>query len=161
MAELTTTVSNAAEQLADYPGWRTDELPLRIGPLREQWNARGPGLLRRLVLQALQAGWQEHSDEESDEPQRIVIVPPVTGGGGWASGRQSVVLFEGLLANPWRELPETVRLAWLLAQSLLVPPSLPTDAIGLLLDLAVAAGEYVELNRDDEATRKLARTIWL
>jgi hypothetical protein len=85
-----------------------EELPLRAGPLREQWEARGPGLLRRLA----------ELTEASVVPQRVevVIVHPALGGGGRAHLSYNGVTFEGVLANPHFDLPETARLAWLVAQ---------------------------------------------
>ncbi|HND55903.1 MAG TPA: hypothetical protein PLV92_25980 [Pirellulaceae bacterium] len=167
-------MSDAQSLFVDKPGWRSTDLRLRIGPLREQWEARGPGLLRQVVLRALKQGWRERKDGSSDEPQRVIIVAPVNGGGGWACPARDVVVFEGLLANPWRQLPEISRLAWLLAQNLLTPShdtpldaprdtplAAPRDARAALAEIVLAAGEFVELNQDDEATRQLARSIWL
>lgn len=160
-------LSDAQTLFAERPGWRSTDLRLRIGPLREQWEARGPGLLRQVVLRALKHGWREREDGSADEPQRVIVVAPVTGGGGWACPARNVVVFEGLLANPWRQLPEIARLAWLLAQNLLTPPqdasplATQSDARTALVDLVLAAGEFVELNQDDDATRQLARSTWL
>ena len=46
----------------------------------------------------------------------VILVRPALGGGGAAFPEAKAVSFEAMLANPQRELPEIVRLAWLLAQ---------------------------------------------
>ena len=46
----------------------------------------------------------------------VILVHPVLGGGGWAYPPYNAVCFEAVLANPIAELPEVVRLGWLLAQ---------------------------------------------
>ncbi|MCL6501825.1 MAG: hypothetical protein K6T86_04010 [Pirellulales bacterium] len=84
-----------------------EELELRSGPLRQQWEARGPGLLAavcRLVDPQLLAPQAE-----------VVLVKPVLGGHGLAHLIYNSVTFEAVLANPHEELPEVVRLGWLLA----------------------------------------------
>ena len=85
-----------------------DELPLRLEPLRSQWEARGPGLLfgvRRLTS----VDWLVPS-------ANVVLLPPVLGGAGQAHPTYNVVTFEAVLANPISRLPEVLRLGWLLAQ---------------------------------------------
>ena len=85
-----------------------DELPLRREPLRGQWEARGPGLLfgvRRLTS----VDWLVPS-------ATIILLPPVLGGAGQAHPPYNVVTFEAVLANPIAQLPEVLRLGWLLAQ---------------------------------------------
>ena len=89
------------------PGLR-EELQHRSRPLREQWNARGPGLLHsmrsrtdhRLVL-----------DQAS-----IFVVHPILGGGGAVDPVHSALRIEALLTNTVPGLPEVVRLGWLLGQ---------------------------------------------
>jgi hypothetical protein len=46
----------------------------------------------------------------------VVLVSPYVGGHGVAHARQNRITFEAMLVNPLPELPETVRLAWLLSQ---------------------------------------------
>lgn len=86
-----------------------EELRLRTGPLRELWEARGPGLL---------AGVGRRTDRSQIvESATVALVPPLSGsGGGEAYASTNVVRFEAVLANPNGRLPETVRLAWLLSQ---------------------------------------------
>ena len=85
-----------------------DDLALRCGPLREQWEARGPGLLMLVGRQT--------EPELIVESATILLVHPVRGGGGEAHMAHNSVRFEALLANRRADLPEIVQLAWLLAQ---------------------------------------------
>lgn len=98
-----------------------EELRLRTGPLRELWEARGPGVL---------AGVGRRTDRTLIvESATVALVPPLSGtGGGEAYAPTNVVRFEAVLANPIGRLPETVRLAWLLSQ-------LATDQIEFLMSL--------------------------
>ena len=85
-----------------------EELALRVGPLRQQWEARGPGLLFGVQRLTEEGVLPESAD--------IVVVHPALGGGGDAYPKYNLVTIEGVLANPHPELPETVRLGWLIAQ---------------------------------------------
>lgn len=139
-----------------------EELRLRTGPLRELWEARGPGLL---------AGVGRRTDPALIvESATIALVPPLSGtGGGEAYAPTNVVRFEAVLANPIGRLPETVRLAWLLSQ-------LATDQLEFLLPLKTgSARELVaaamlpavldgaadlELVADDPTLLELAAEAW-
>jgi hypothetical protein len=101
VADLETTLLRQQPELVD-------ELAVRGGPLREQWEAHGPGLLRevgRLTEEALVPPSAE-----------VVLVSPFLGGHGVAYPAQNRVTVEAMLVNPLPELPEAVRLAWLLSQ---------------------------------------------
>ncbi|MEM6799582.1 MAG: hypothetical protein AAF589_08710, partial [Planctomycetota bacterium] len=92
-----------------------DEMRLRTGPLRGQWEARGPGLMRLIGQLAPPVA--------ANETNRVSLVTPVVGGhGDVLEGR---VTIEAVLANPHAELPEALRLAWLLAR---VGAGEPADA---------------------------------
>jgi hypothetical protein len=138
-----------------------EELELRARPLREQWDARGPGLLT--VVGRL------------TEPELIVsqgcvgLVFPVLGGGGASYPGFSAIIWEAVLSNPVPELPEVVRVGWLLAQLNLELPRYQGDlqrerAIELgrwaMLPAVLAAAEELELARFDEATMRLAVKSW-
>ena len=138
------------------------ELPLRRDPLRNQWEARGPGLLfgvRRLTS----VDWLVPS-------ATVVLIPPVLGGAGEAHPTYNVVTFEAVLANPIAQLPEVLRLGWLLAQ---LNPTLAAEAPGsaasggrrtaacALLAIVLAAAEDVELAAADRAHFDLAAAEWL
>ena len=84
------------------------ELAMRAGPLREQWEARGPGLLKNLSQQT--GTWI------APESAEILLVAPLLGGGGRALLGHSKAQMEAVLVHADPEIPEMVRLAWLIAQ---------------------------------------------
>ena len=139
-----------------------EELDLRVGPLREQWEARGPGLWRRLAMATDAAMFVERAD--------VILLHPVLGGAGRAFLPYNSIGLEAVLANPFPELPEVVRMAWLLATLHQDLPryseNIPSRHLALtaklaLLPAALAAGEEVELTRCDEATLAKACECWL
>ena len=79
-----------------------DELALRELPLREQWEARGPGILTH-VAQLTESGLYPEEAE-------VLLVHPALGGGGAAHLPYNSVRIEAVLANPHADLPEVVRL---------------------------------------------------
>jgi hypothetical protein len=138
-----------------------EELPLRVGPLKEQWEARGPGLLYQMEILTDEMLLVEEAE--------CVVLHPALGGGGeaWLAGNQ--VRIEGVLANPFPYLPEVVRLGWLLAQLNLDLPSLsenvPADRVPraaqvALLPAALAAGKEVELCQDSPDLLGQALAAW-
>lgn len=138
-----------------------DELPLRIGPLREQWEARGPGFLRQIGLLTDESLLVEEAE--------VVVIHPAFGGGGetWLPGNQ--VRIEGVLANPFPHLPEVVRLGWLISQLNLDLPALsenvhpnrlPRAAQLAMLPAALAAGREVELCQDSPELLVQANSYW-
>jgi hypothetical protein len=136
-----------------------EELLLRRQPLHDQWEARGPGLLAAIGRQ-YGAGWLVDS-------ATIVLVPPVLGGAGAAYPIYNRVTFEAVLANPIAQLPEVLRLAWLLAQLHpdLVPdsqqPPWQRSARLALVTEVLTAAEGVELASADRAHFLLAAEHWL
>ena len=130
-----------------------EELELRSEPLREQWAARGPGLMTTLARLT--------ADEAIVAEADVILVQPALGGGGGAHPKYNSVSIEAVLANPMSELPEVVRLGWLLAQLNLDLPKyeevLPRDRLLEVGPLAMvpavlAASQEVELARLDEPT---------
>lgn len=138
-----------------------EELALRERPLREQWEARGPGLLQQVGALTDPALIVESCP--------VLLVHPALGGGGAAHLAYNSVRIEAVLANPVAELPEVVRLAWLIAQLNLDLPvwseailatRLPHVARYALLPVTLAAAENVELTRLSPETLKLAIDSW-
>lgn len=123
-----------------------EALRLRERPLREQWESRGAGLLRQLALL---------TDERLiPEAATVVLVHPALGGGGEAHLAQNAVTIEAVLTNPLPDLPEVVRLGWLIAQLQCDLPAfadhvnaqrLPYVAAFALLPAVLHAAECVEL----------------
>jgi hypothetical protein len=137
------------------------ELDLRMRPLREQWEARGPGLMRGVATRT----------EESllAEEAQVIVVQPALGGGGQAHVSANAVRIEAVLANPHAELPEVVRLAWLLAQLQLDLPAysdrihadrLPHVAAFAALMPVLEAAQEVELVQYSPALLERAITVW-
>jgi hypothetical protein len=139
----------------------TEELELRERPLREQWEARGNGLLAEIG---------RLTEPELLVPQcDLLLVHPALGGGGDAHLAYNSVRIEGVLANPVAELPEVVRLAWLIAQLQLDLPAysdrihaerLPHVAHYAMLPPTLIAAEAVELVRFAPDELKRAITAW-
>jgi hypothetical protein len=137
------------------------ELELRSLPLREQWEARGPGLMKTLE-------WYVGADA-LPESADVTLVHPATGGGGMAHVAYNRISFEALLANPASELPEVVRLGWLLSQLQLELPaisgSLPRNralevgSLGLA-PVILAAAHEVELTGPIEPLLPRALELW-
>ena len=123
------------------------EMQLRIRPLREQWEARGPGLLKRVVKQL---PWLTLPDEPV-----VRLVTPIAGGDGKIVGPNEIE-FEAILANPFPTLSEVVRLGWLIS-------CLACDLKGTaaLIPPVLVAAEYVELAAFDEQTADLAAREWI
>ncbi len=149
-----------ASWLREQPGL-VEELSVRGRPLREQWEARGPGLLK--VITKLT---DDHFLAPSAE---VVLVSPVVGGHGRAHLPSNRVTFEAVLTHPHSDLPETLRLGWLLSQVNLEVPALgesvsrerlPTLASLATLPLILAAAERVELATLDEPSLARAQAAW-
>ncbi len=146
-AEWTDCLSRARQAFDRTIPRAAEELALRCEPICQQWEARGPGLMRnlsRLIGSDLAA-----------PDSLVLLVIPALGGGGRAVMSQRLVALEAVLANPLAELPEVVRLGWLLARSAFVwheaPPGSRSHswwkcsvAIALLPPILAAAAE-VEL----------------
>ncbi len=125
-----------------------EELALRERPLREQWEARGNGMLQR-IGQLTEGGLIVPQCD-------VLLVHPALGGAGEAHLAYNSVRIEAVLANPNAELSEVVRLAWLIAQLQLDLPKytdtihadrLPQIARYAMLPPALLAAESVELQR--------------
>jgi hypothetical protein len=138
-----------------------EELALRGRPLQEQWNARGPGLLKQI---------ERLTEENFVAPSaEVVLVQPVLGGAGFANMRANRVVFESVLTNPHPTLPEALRLGWLLAQlnadvpiyaEAVSPGMLPKIAALATVPVVLWAAETVEWATCDVATMELALGCW-
>ncbi len=124
------------------------DLALRERPLREQWEARGPGMMQRIGQLTDEALIVEECE--------VLLVHPALGGYGEAHLPYNSARIEAVLANPNAELPEAARLAWLIAQLQLDLPMfsenihadrLPHVARYAMLVPALLAAESVELVR--------------
>ncbi len=138
-----------------------DELRLRTQPLQEQWEARGPGMLKALG---------RFTDPDLLPPAAdVVLVPPLLGGGGRAFAGGNVIVFEAVLAYPFPNLPEVVRLGWLVSQLNLELPRYQGDlnreraaelgAWGMSA-ASLDAAQEVELTSCDLPTLQFALQAW-
>ncbi len=138
-----------------------EELDLRTGPIREQWEARGPGLvamLRRLT-----------EPDVAPQNAEVILVRPVTGGRGQAFPAYHSLVVEAVLANSIPELPEIVRLAWLWGQLHFDLPKYrdplgPGQIAGVgrlaLIPAVLAAAAETDLARFEPRTIALALDAW-
>jgi hypothetical protein len=145
---------------AAYPSM-SEELALRARPLREQWEARGPGILHHVAQQFNEIVVVPGAD--------VLLVQPVRGGYGLAQLYNNTVRMEAVLANPEARLPEVVRLAWLFLQLNLDLPilsekvhgeRLPMIAALAMLPAVLEAAEHVELVQMDESLLATAMRAW-
>jgi len=154
IADLEAAMHRAQPTLAE-------DLAARVRPIREQWEARGPGMLREIG----------RLTEESVIPAaaEVVLVAPYAGGHGWAHTAYNRVTMEAVLFNPLPELPEVVRLAWLLSQlngdlpqyADVLPAGRRADAFRLaMIPPVLAAAEAVEFGRCDAAAVEHALGAW-
>lgn len=139
-----------------------EELALRIGPLQQAWETRGPGLLHMLG---------EATDPDFLVPSAtICVVQPVVGGDGAAHLLTNRVHIEALLTDVDPRLPETLRLAWLLGQLNLDRPLFSENVHGhalaevaelALLPAVIHAASEVQLAELAPQTLELALALWL
>ena len=138
-----------------------EELVLRSRPLIEQWEARGPGLLKQIGVLTEESLIVEHC--------HAVLVYPALGGAGDTHLSYNQARLEAVLANPIAELPEVVRLGWLISQLQLDLPiysehvhqdRLPHIARFAMLPVTLAAAEYVELAKLSPETVGRAIEVW-
>jgi hypothetical protein len=108
VAKLTAVLTAVLQAFQKYAPNAAEDLRLRERPVREQWEARGNGLLRQIA---------NLTDERLIASEAtVILIQPTLGGGGEAHLQQNAVSFEAVLTNSVPQLPEVVRLAWLLAQ---------------------------------------------
>ncbi len=144
----------------------SDQLRLRAGPLRDLFSTRGPG-----AWQSLRA---KLATTDPPDELTITVLLPLYGGFGRSLPRPGTVTVEGLLANPWPELPETARVVYALAESLnnhasatgRVGQSEPLPGFRALAEafwttlLALDACEQVEWLALTPETLQLAARVW-
>ena len=159
--ELTAAIAGVESAVRRAIPSLMDDLELRNRPLREQWEAHGPGLLHRL------AHWTD--PQILVEKADIVLVHPSLGGGGSAHIAYNNVLLEAVLTNPVADLPELLRLAWLVSQLNLDLPkfceTIPGDHLPQVAELAMIpvtlrAAEDQELLRLTPETIDLRLNSW-
>lgn len=161
VAKLTAVVTGVVQAFNKCCPNAAEELRLRERPLREQWEARGNGLLRQIARM---------TDERLlAEAATVVLVQPALGGGGEAHLQQNAITFEAVLTNAEPQLPEVIRMAWLLAQLQCDLPifadqvnaqRLPYVAAFALLPAVLQAAAHVELAEFSPAQIMRAIAAW-
>jgi len=143
-----------------YPKY-LDQADYRIKPLQDQWIGYGNGFLAHLRRLTRCTAWVREAT--------VIGVQPILGGAGTAHYQHQAVHIEAVLTNPMGELPEVIRLGWLLAQLHTVDfrnqLELSEEIYQRLIPLAMlvpclASGEVLELTKCDEATAELAIEHW-
>jgi hypothetical protein len=140
----------------------TENLPATVEPWMRRWNLHGPGLV---------AGVIHHTEPDIFvEEATMVVVHPALGGGGQAYLPYNLALLEGVEADPVPDLPEELRLTWLLAQLNLDLPAYSEKihphrleiVAGLtMIPVILKAGEANQLASCDPTTIALAVQSWM
>ena len=160
-SRLAAALSALKSQYArDYPNFES-EMHLREEPLRQQWEAYGPGLLR-LMAEFSQATLMV-------EQAQVILVQPVVGGDGMPHLTTNRCHIEAVLTNVDPRLHETLRLAWLLSQLNLERPAF-SQAISAFRLLHIAglamlaptlkAAQELDLCAFDADTLQEALRLW-
>ena len=160
-AALAGRISDLEAALGQVRPELIDELALRAGPLRQLWDERGPGMM------AAVGRWTDANFVVSRAD--VVLVHPALGGDGVAHLPYNSVRLEAVLANPTPELPEVVRLGWLLSMlnfnlpiySESIPPARwPFLAAVALVPIALASAGEVDWASGAEPAIRLALEKW-
>lgn len=106
---LVTAFSTLFEQVSACHPRLAEELPARVRPLREQWEARAPGFLLALG--------EPQRENRQLPPLVLALVAPVLGGHASMLGAHRAT-FEAVLYHPLPAIPEPIRIGWLVAQHL-------------------------------------------
>jgi hypothetical protein len=140
----------------------TGTLVPRLEDFRRRWTDEGTALLSGM------ANWTEAGvlvDEAT-----VVLVYPALGGGGAAHLRYNLARIEAVPTDPVGDLPEVLRLAWLVSMLNLDLPRFSekiaprhVDRVAALATIPVvlAAAESIPLARCDEPSLRLAVQNWL
>ena len=138
-----------------------DQFDYRIKPLQDQWVGYGNGFLAHLRRLTRNDAWVKEAN--------VIGVQPILGGAGRAHCEHQSIHIEAVLTNPLAELPELVRLGWLVSQLYTVPfrsqlGLSPADVSHLLpiamLVPSLAAAEVLELSKCNEANAELSIEQW-
>ncbi|QDU93330.1 hypothetical protein [Lignipirellula cremea] len=138
-----------------------EELAIRVGPLQQQWNARGNGLLRAIGRLT--------DDSLLVERATIIMTYPLRGGGGRPYPWFNALSIEAVLTNPNDALPEVLRLGWLIGQlnfslpaisEAIHPDRLQSVSELAMLPALLTAGEEVDLSSWHPRLAELALQLW-
>ncbi|QEG39470.1 hypothetical protein [Roseimaritima ulvae] len=138
-----------------------EQLPLRGGPLKTSWEERGPGLLVQIT----------NRTHPGLLPKRasIQLVQPIRGGGGDIDPRRLTLWVEAMLTNVDTNVPEVLRVAWLLARlgmahgsgnRMVDPDHLPAIAAVALVPIVLSAGQELDLVPPGPLPIEAALKLW-
>jgi hypothetical protein len=169
-AELTadTAVAAITRALADtrlatgelYPRLE-DQLPLRGRPLREQWETYGPGLLNRIAKRS-------HADL-IPKTANLWLVHPASGGSAGVVPDERWGWIEAVLTNNVPEIPEFLRVGWMLAtiglghskaNRLVASERLPRLAAVASVPIVLHAAADLDLVSEPAKLIDLAMRVW-
>lgn len=145
---------------SSFPKFASD-IPLRAGPIRQMWEAHGVGLMRVLARQT--------GGDVLVEQATVLLVQPVLGGFGYAHLSANRIHWEAMLTHVDPQLPETLRIAWLLSQLDLDRPAFSDNinahrlraVAGLaMLPAILEAGQELELCRYCDESLASALRLW-
>ena len=138
-----------------------DQLATRAEPFAARWQEIGPALLH---------GIARRTDPQFMVPKAdIVLLPVVHGGYGAADLPYNMVRIEAVESDPVPQLPEPVRLAWLIAQLNIDLPMfsetifrdrLPLVASVAILPATLEAAAELQLTDNDPSTVRSALEAW-
>ncbi len=158
LAGMVTDIEAAFKQM--FPKY-LEQIQFRTRPLQEQWLGYSGGLIAHI-------GRLTEKELLVDEA-KVVAVQPVLGGFGVAHIQNNMVRVEAMLTNPLAELPEIVRLVWLLSQLQLELPRF-SDLLGTkvlekvaplaMLPPALASAQVVELSHCTNEVAAMAIEHW-
>ena len=132
------------------------ELENRLTLLKQQWQARSPGIWNWLARRPAIAECLPNS-------MLVATTLPLFGGQAWPLQAYPGTVVEAMLFDPIPQLPEVLRIVQSLLQSqfeLRWRDQQPNRSFQIASILALAAGEYVELTSLESSTRELASEHW-
>jgi hypothetical protein len=138
-----------------------EQLDLRSRPLKEQWEARGQGLMRSI-------GRLSHPDLIIKRA-KLILVHPVVGGACGVIPEGAWGWMEAVITNVIPGIPETVRIGWLLAtlgighyrsNRLVQFDRLPELAAIASVPIVLQAAAEMELVEDPEKLIARAIAAW-
>ena len=137
------------------------ELETRSKPIRTQWEARGPGIIKHITGLTQLDFLAEHATAQ--------LCLPIRGGAGQSFIDNNSFTFETVLTDVESAIPEVLRIAWLTGQlefdlprfsELIHPGRIPFIAQIAMVPVALHAGEYVELTTFSEENIHKAIQLW-
>ncbi|QDS92929.1 hypothetical protein FF011L_16840 [Roseimaritima multifibrata] len=138
-----------------------EQLPLRGRPLQTAWDERGRGML-------VQIGQQTHADLLPKKVE-IRLVQPVSGGGGYVDFQHQAIWVEAMLTNVDPQVPELLRIAWLVARlgigqgganRMVEATHLPVVAALGLIPIVLQAGQNLDLVPPGELPIQRTLDLW-